>query len=167
MKKFILSMLLIIPLGITAQEMKIATVNTQAIFNIMPEMSSVESQIAKATKEFQDEMKGMEDEYNRKYSDLTAQGDTLTENIRQLRLQEIQDIQTRMENFVPMAQESMKKKQEELLAPILDKIEKAVKAVGDEQKYTYILLDNPQVVLFKGASAIDATDLVKAKLGLK
>ncbi|MDR1222131.1 MAG: OmpH family outer membrane protein [Tannerella sp.] len=165
MKKIIVSMLLLLPLGLAAQEMKIAIVDQQAIFSLLPELSEVESQIAAFAKQYQDQMKSMEDEYNRKFSDLTAQGDTLTENIRTLRLQEIQGIEARLQNFVPMAKEEIDKKQAELLAPLYEKMQKAVDEVGEENGYTYIM--SPQVMLFKGSSAIDATDKVKAKLGLK
>jgi outer membrane protein len=167
MKKIILTVLMFIPLGIIAQEMKIAVVNTQAVFTSMPEISNYETEIANTRKQYESELTSMQEEYNRKYSDLTAQADSLTENIKKLRLQEIQDIQTRMDNFVPMAQEAMSKKSEELLAPIQEKMNKAIKAVGDENGYTYILINTPSIVLYIGSTAIDATDKVKAKLGIK
>jgi outer membrane protein len=156
-----------IPLGIIAQEIKIAVVNTQTLFMAMPEISTLETEMANIRKQYESELKTMQDEYNRKNSDLIAQGDSLTDNIKMLRLQEIQDIQTRMENFIPMAQETVTKKQEELIAPIQQKMDKAIKEVGVENGYTYILIDNPQLILFKGPLAIDATDKVKAKLGIK
>ncbi|MDR2384703.1 MAG: OmpH family outer membrane protein [Tannerella sp.] len=167
MKKTILLMLMFIPLGIIAQEIKIAVVNTQTLFMAMPEISTLETEMANIRKQYESELKTMQDEYNRKNSDLIAQGDSLTDNIKMLRLQEIQDIQTRMENFIPMAQETVTKKQEELIAPIQQKMDKAIKEVGVENGYTYILIDNPQLILFKGPLAIDATDKVKAKLGIK
>lgn len=165
MKKLIVSMLLLLPLGLAAQEMKIAIVNTQEVFGLLPELSDVESQIATFTKQYEDQMKGMEDEYNRKYADLTAQSDSLTENIRILRIQEIEDIRTRLENFIPTARQEIEKKQNELVAPLQEKIHRAIKEVADENGYTYVM--SPQVMLYQGSSAIDATDKVKAKLGLK
>ncbi|MDR2681328.1 MAG: OmpH family outer membrane protein [Tannerella sp.] len=165
MKNFIVSVLLLLPLGLAAQEVKIAVVNSQECFNLLPELSEVEKELSTFAKQYQDAMKGMEDEYNRKFADLTAQNDSLTENIRVLRMQEIQSIQDRMENFAPMAREEINKKQEALIAPLWEKIQKAINEVGEENGYTYIL--NPQAVVFKGSHAIDATDKVKAKLGLK
>jgi outer membrane protein len=165
MKNLIVSVLLLLPLGLAAQEMKIAVVNTQEVFNLLPELSEVEKEMSTFAKQYQDAMTTMEEEYNRKYSDFTSKGDTLTENIRILRLQEIEDMRTRMENFAPMAREEIEKKQNALIAPLYEKIQKAIKEVGDENGYTYIM--NPQVMLYTGSAAIDATDKVKAKLGLK
>ena len=167
MKKIILSLLLFIPLGMFAQEQKIAVVNTEAVFTAMPEISNVKSQMDSETNQYETTLQSMQDEYNRKFSDLTAQQDSLTENIKTLRIQEIQDIQTKLENFVPMAREALAKKQQELLAPIQDKILKAIKEVGTENGYAYIFPNDPQIVLFTGNSAIDITDKVKAKLGIK
>ena len=91
--------------------------------------------------------------------------DSLTENIKLRRQQEIQDLETRIQNFVPVAQQEIQKKQQELYTPIQKKMQDAIKAVGDEKGYTYII--NPQVLLYTGSAAVDATALVKAKLGLK
>jgi outer membrane protein len=166
MKKLIVLMLLLLPVaGLAAQEMKIAVVNTQEVFNLLPELSDVESQIATLYKQYEDQIKGMEEEYNRKYADYTAQSDSLTENIKILRMQEIQDIQNRLENFVPTARQELEKKQSELMTPLQEKIQKAIKDVADENGYTYVI--SPQVLLYQGSLALDATDKVKAKLGLK
>jgi outer membrane protein len=164
MKNLIVSVLLLLPLGLAAQEMKIAVVNSQEVFNLLPELSDVEKEMSTFAKQYQDLMTGMEEEYNRKYSDLTSKGDTLTENIRVLRIQEIEEMRTRMENFVPMAREEISKKQNELIAPLNEKIRKAIAEVGEENGYAYVLA--PEVLLYMGSSAIDATDKVKAKLGL-
>lgn len=164
MKKLVALIFMLLPLGVFAQD-KIAIVNTADIFNIMPEVSAVEKQLATLNEQYEKEFKTMQDEYTKKYSEYMSQQDSLTENIKLRRQQEIQDLETRIQNFVPVAQQEMQKKQQELYAPIQQKMQDAIKAVGDEKGYTYIL--NPQVLLYKGNNAIDATDFVKAKLGIK
>ena len=138
MKKLIIFLLMILPLGVFAQEAKVALVNSQEIMMGMPEIT-----------------------------DYIAQQDSLTENIKLRRTQELEDIRQRVENFTQVAQQDMNKKQQELLAPIQDKLRNAIKAVGDEKGYAYIFDNNPVIVLYTGNAAIDATPLVKAKLGLK
>ena len=114
---------------------------------------------------YKQELKVMEEEYNKKYADFIAQQDSLTENIKMRRMQELSDIQERSNNFVQLTQQDFQKKQQELFVPIQDKLRNAIKAVGDEKGYTYVL--DPQIVLYTGNAAIDATPFVKAKLGLK
>ena len=159
MKKLIIFLLMMLPLGVFAQESKIAIVNTQEVIQAMPEFATMQKQMAD-----KNEMQVMQDEYNKKYSDFVAQQDSLTENIKMRRMQELQDMEQRTQNFIQISQQDFQKKQGELFTPIQDKLKNAIKAVGDEKGYTYIL--DPQIVLYQGNTAVDATQFVKAKLGI-
>ena len=164
MKKLIVLLLVMFPLCAFAQE-KIAFVNSQEIVPSMPEFVAMQKQMSDMEAQYKKELKVMEDEYNKKYADFVQQQDSLTENIKVRRQQELQDIQERSQNFVQQSQQDFQKKQQELFAPIQDKVKKAIKAVGDEKGYTYII--DPQAILYTGTGAVDATPLVKTKLGLK
>ena len=155
MKKLIIFLLMMLPLGVFAQESKIAIVNTQ---------ETIQKQMADKEAKYKNEMQVMQDEYNKKYSDFVAQQDSLTENIKMRRMQELQDMEQRTQNFIQISQQDFQKKQGELFTPIQDKLKNAIKAVGDEKGYTYIL--DPQIVLYQGNTAVDATQFVKAKLGI-
>ena len=65
-------------------------------------------------------MQVMQDEYNKKYSDFVAQQDSLTENIKMRRMQELQDMEQRTQNFIQISQQDFQKKQGELFTPIQD-----------------------------------------------
>ena len=164
MKKLIVLLLMILPLGAIAQEVKIAFVKTQEVFMAMPEVSGMEKQMADLNEKYIVELKQMQDEYQKKYSDFVAQQDSLTENIKLRRMQEIQDIQERMDNFVQVAQQDVQKKQQELLQPIQQKLHEAIQKVGEEKGYTYII--DPAALLYTGTNAVDATPFVRTKLGL-
>ena len=133
----------------------------------MPEITAMQETMKQMNDKYMSEMKTMEDEFQKKYADYIAQQDPMTENIKLRRTQDLQDIQQRVENFSQVARQDMDKKQQELLAPIQEKLRNAIKAVGDEKGYAYIIDNNPGIVLYTGNAAIDATPLVKAKLGLK
>lgn len=165
MKKLIIFLMMMLPLSIFAQETKIALVNTQQVIEAMPEFAQMQKQMADMEAKYKNEMQVMQDEYNKKYSDFVAQQDSLTENIKMRRMQELDDMQQRTQNFVQVAQQDFQKKQGELFVPIQDKLKNAIKAVGDEKGYLYIL--DPQVILYQGSGAIDATPFVKTKLGIK
>jgi outer membrane protein len=165
MKKLVVLLFALLPLGINAQDVKIAIVNQTEIFNAMPEVSTVQTQLKVLNDQYEKDIEVMNAEYTKKYSDYIAQQDSLTENIKLRRQQEIQDMQTRIENFVPVARQDMEKKAEELYAPIQEKVMNAIKAVGEEKGFTVII--NPQVLLYVGSSTVDATPFVKEKLGLR
>ena len=80
MKKLIVLLLMILPLGAIAQEVKIAFVKTQEVFMAMPEVSGMEKQMADLNEKYRVELKQMQDEYQKKYSDFVAQQDSLTES---------------------------------------------------------------------------------------
>ena len=165
MKKLVIFLLMMFPLGLFAQESKIAIVNTAEVMQAMPEFADMQKQMQEMEANYQKELKVMSDEYEKKYSDFIAQQDSLTENIRLRRMQELEDINQRSQNFIQVSQQDFQKKQGELLTPIQEKLRNAIAAVGKENGYLYIL--DPQIVLYKSDTAIDATAQVKAKLGIQ
>ena len=167
MKKLIALLLMILPFAgvVSAQEAKIAFVNTQEVFMAMPEVADMQKKLDELNAKYKKELETMQSEFQKKYSDFVAQQDSLTENIKVRRMQDIQDMQQRMDNFVQVAQQDVNKQQQDLVTPIQQKISDAIKAVGAEQGYTYII--DPHVLIYTGPNEIDATPMVKTKLGLK
>jgi len=70
----------------------------------------------------------------------------------------------RMQSYEANAQKEVQKKQQELLGPIYDKLEKAIKEVGDENDFIYVFDVN--ALLYYSDQSTDITDLVKKKLGM-
>lgn len=62
--------------------------------------------------------------------------------------------------------EKIGKKRQELMKPILDKIEKAINAVGDEKGYTFIFDASLSNTILFAKDSDDVEALVKAKLGM-
>ena len=111
------------------------------------------------------ELNTMQDEFNKKYQAYVAERDSLTENIRLKRESDLTDLQQRTQNYMQQADSEYKAKQEELFKPIQDKVASAIKAVGDEKGYTFII--TPEVLLYVNPNAENATAAVKAKLGIQ
>ncbi len=86
------------------------------------------------------------------------------ETIRQRRMTDIQEKSQRIGQFQQSASEDLDRMQQQLLAPIQQKIADAIKAVGQENNFTMIF-DVTQPV-YVGTDVVDATDLVKKKLGI-
>lgn len=164
MKKLLILLCILLPMGAMAQGVKIAYVKSQEVFTAMPELANVESTMAKMEEDYKKELQQIQDEFTKKYTVYVSQRDSLTENIRLRREQELQDIRERMDNFVQVAQQDTQKKQMEMIQPIQQKLQDAIKAVGTEKGYTFIL--DQANVLFVNPNAEDATPLVKAKLGM-
>ncbi len=165
LKKIVLCVFLCLPLGMMAQELKIAHVNSMEIFNAMPETAAAETELANLNQSLRKELQTMETDYNKKYTEFMQQQDSLTQSIKVRRMQEVQDLKDRIETFYQQAEQEVTKKRNELNAPIIQKIQTAIKAVGEEHGFTYMMESG--AFLFVSPKATDATPLVRTKLGLK
>ncbi len=165
LKRIVLFAFLCLPLGMIAQEVKIAHVNSMEIFNAMPETAAAETELANLNQSLRGELQRMEEEYNKKYTEFMQQQDSLTQSIKIRRMQEVEDIKNRIETFYQQAEQDVAKKRNDLNAPIVQKIQTAIKAIGEEHGYTYMM--EMGAFLYVSPKAVDATPLVKTKLGLK
>ncbi len=166
MKKLFILLAALLPLSLFAQELKIAYVDAQSVLFALPEIPNIQKQIEDESNRYENELTVMQEEYTKKANDYVAQQEELTENIKLRRMQEIQDIQDRIENFYPVAQRDLQQLQQTLMQPLQERVAKAIQEVGDEKGYTYIMIYDPQLFLYVGNSAIDATPFVRQKLGL-
>ena len=82
-------------------------------------------------------------------------------------MQEMQESDKKIQAFLKQADADLAKREQELNAPIKAKIAQAIKTVGSEEGYTYIIDSSKGTIVYAGADAVDVTAKVKAKLGLQ
>ncbi len=163
MKKILVTLALILPLAVSAQ--KFGHINSQELFQQMPERTSVQQKMDTLMSQYETQMANMQEEINKKIVDYQQNQATMAEAIKQIRGQEITEMQQRYELFVQTAQQDLQKKQQELLTPVYEKMQKAMKAVGDANNYTYIF--DAAAMTYISPDADDVTPLVKKELGIK
>ena len=163
MKKLIVTIMLALPMLAAAQNF--GHVNTQAVFSQMPEVAQVKLKMDTINSQYENQLASMNEEFQKKYQDYQAQEATMAPAVKQIRQQELQEMQQRIQLFYNTAEQDIQKKQQELIAPVHEKMAKAIKAVGDRDGFTYIF-DSASMVHI-GADAIDATPAVKKELGIK
>lgn len=163
MKKLIIAVLLALPIIASAQ--KFGHINTQELFAEMPEVAQVKLKMDTIQSQYENQLASMNEEFQKKVQDYQTQEATMAEAIKQIRQQELQEMQQRIQLFYQTAEQDIQKKQQELLAPVHEKMTKAIKAVGERDGYTYIF--DSAAMVHIGADAIDATPAVKKELGIK
>ena len=163
MKKIIISLMLILPLAVSAQ--KFGHINTQELFTQMPEVATVKLKMDTIQGQYENQLASMNEEFQKKMQDYQAGEATMADAVKQIRQQELQEMQQRIQLFYQTAEQDIQKKQQELLAPIHEKMAKAIKAVGERENYTYIF--DSAAMVHIGNDAIDATPAVKKELGIK
>lgn len=168
-KKILLAVLLAAPMCLSAQTLKFGTVNTQEVFNLMPDKATAENTLKETAAKYDAEGKKLQEAFAQlqaDYEKLEADA-TTPKAIKDRRMQELQETYQKIQNFQQTASQELQRTQETLLAPIMDKLQNAIKAVGAEGGYTFIYDMSMGVVLYAGNGAEDVTPQVKAKLGIK
>ncbi|MDE6270179.1 MAG: OmpH family outer membrane protein [Muribaculaceae bacterium] len=166
-KKLILAALVALPFSAFGQ--KFGVVNIENVVQDMPEMATAQTQMTEASKKYEDEFAKLRDEVDKLYTEFqNLQKDPSTPDaIKERRLNELQERDQKVQQFRNTASQDLARLQEQLMAPIQQKMSEAVKAVGQEGNYTFIFLNEQSLLLYTGADVTDVTAAVKAKLGIK
>lgn len=167
LKKIALVLLFALPLTVMAQEVKLGHINSQEILSQMPERDSIEKKINALQSQWENELVKMREEYYAKIKEFQDKQATMPESIKQARQSEISEIEQRITTFNQTASADLQKKQQELFTPVIDKVKKAIDAVGAENNFLYIFDLSTQSILYQSPKSNDVTPLVKKKLGLK
>ncbi|MCQ2233315.1 MAG: OmpH family outer membrane protein [Paludibacteraceae bacterium] len=164
-KKLIMLCLAAMPLLATAQStVKLGHLDVQALFVSLPEAAEIDSTMKKVSMEYENELKRMQDEMARKAAEYEQNAAQWDETIKANRAEEIRTMQTRVQNYYQNAQQLLAKKQEQLQAPVRDKLKKAIDDVAKENGFLYVF--DQQALIYKSESSIDITNLVLKKLGV-
>jgi len=118
---------------------KIAHIDTQALVQAMPEMKAAQSQLEKLQKTYDTEIKNLVKEFETKLKQYELEADSKTAEENAKRAEEAQAMQTNIGQYRQGALEDLQKKQEDLIAPILEKAKNAIQKVGRAQGYQYVL----------------------------
>ncbi len=164
MKSFAVAALSAVAVAASAQEYKFAHVDGQKIISELPErVAANETLQAEATK-LEEQLRVMQSDLETKYNEYLAERETMNELIRATKEKEIQDANQRMQNYQQLAQQQLAQKEQQLLMPIIEKYQKALEEVGQENGYIYIFDVSTQVVLYHSEQSVDVSDLVSAKM---
>lgn len=157
---------LIISANVSAQtsQVSVAYVNTTDLLNAFPAKEAATQKLIVLSENYKKELELMQNEYNKKYSDYITYQGSLAENIKLRRMQELTELENKMQQFMQLAQKDIEQQEKAMLEPLKKQISDAIRQVGIEQNYTVIYdLSNPGIA-FVTPSAVDANPLVKAKL---
>jgi outer membrane protein len=153
---------------VTAQTVQqIAYINSNELLEAMPDKVKASDILIDLNQKYKDELKVMQNDYNKKYSDFISYQTSMAENIRLRRMQELYELERQINEFMKLAQQDIDNKEKELIDPLRQKIKDAVYQVGVEKGLACIYdLANPAIA-FVTPDALDASGLVKQKLGIR
>jgi outer membrane protein len=151
-----------------AQSAKIGYINSQKILSEYKEAKDVQKQIDELNRQWEKEGLEMQKELEQLREQFDSQSLLLSESKKAEKAQEIQNLYLKMQQFqqqkwAPGTGE-IYKKQEELMAPVLEKINGVIKQLGDDEKYDYIFDTVAGNILYASDKQVDLTDKVLEEL---
>lgn len=152
-------------LGLTdAVAQKFGHLDAQEILLTLPERADAQATIESAAAEYESEVTRMQGELETKFADYQAKAATWPDAIRQQKERELQQLDAGLQEFGMTIQNDLAQMEQQLLTPMVERVRKAIEAVGKEQGFTYIFDTSTGVTLYNGGE--DVSGLVKTKLGM-
>ncbi len=145
---------------------KIGVINVSEVLKLMPEYDSVQVAYQQKYETMQREMQQLYAEFESKQAEFSKNQTNMTEMMKSIKLQELEDLQSRIQSFQEGAQQELNAFVEEKQAPIIVKIKNAIKEVANENGFSHVLNNTQDQVLFFD-EAFDILPLVKKKMNLK
>lgn len=174
MKKIILIVTALV-IGIIAanaqnKPLKIGYTNVDYVVSLMPESKAVESELKTYRDQLESQYNNKVKEFQEKYAAYEKGASTMADVVRADKEKELQNMQAQIEEFQKNAETSIQKKQAALLEPVLDKVQKAINAIAEENGFTYIFNSDAGYgttpILLYGPEKDNVSDIVLKKLGI-
>mgnify|MGYP006270626585 CR=1 FL=1 len=154
---------------LSAQELKIGYTNPQMILTKMDEYKTKQSELEDYAKVLQKQIETKQQTYQKRAEEVRSNFQSLAPVEQQKIMKEFQEKEQELMQLQQDSQQKLQKKEEELMAPLYERIKTAINAVSEEQGYTYILnaFDGTgSATLLYAKEELDVTDLVLEKLGV-
>ena len=163
-KKLLVALLVALPLCASAQ--KLGVVDTNAILPLMAEYKAAEQQLQEASQKYEGEFTKLREEMDKKvaeYQKIVEDANT-PQSIKERRMQEVQELDQKVQQFYQTAQQDLQRQEQQLLQPVQQKMVEAIQAVGQENGFAMILPNG--IAAYTSTEVVDVTPLVKTKLGI-
>lgn len=161
MKKLLFALILVCTSGTLFAQSKVAHVNSQKLVDTLAMRDVAEQKLDKFIADGKAEIAEMQAVVEKMYNDYVANQKNMIPLERQIAEEKInkkdQELQQRQQSF----QMEVQAMSEQLNAPILDLVQKAIKNVAERMKIAYVIDES---VMLYSAGGIDITNEVAAEL---
>ena len=166
MKKYLFLILMsFFMLPICAQQMKIGYFSYDEVLKAMPDYTVARNSIENLRKQYDNEMQTAQKEFNDKYENFLENQSGMASAIREKRQSELQSMLERNVAFKQESDRLLAKAEEEIMTPVRNKLNAAIKAVGNEKDLIAILnTDNNACPYINPVVGEDVTSSIIDKL---
>lgn len=166
MKRLVIAIMMIAPLSLNAQ--KFAHFNSADIIPNMKEYVTATEEIQAMAKQYEEDIKLMQEELQKKGDEYQKEQANLLDNVRQRREQELQDLYQRLQQSYQDNQQALEKARQEKLGAINEKVLAAVKKVGEAGGYVYVVdISTGAISFINSQLSTDVSDQIKKEVGVQ
>ncbi len=162
MKKIIMVLMLMAPMATFAH--KFGHVDAQSIMQAMPEFIKARGDLEAQGKEYENDLKAMQDELQRKSEEYDKTKSTMNATKQQETEASRQQMYIKIQQTQQDYQNQLGKMQQEKIAPIMNKITTAIQNVGKNGGYVYIMDASMGIPYISQTLSTDVTADVKAEI---
>ena len=148
-------LMLCAPMAVFAQ--KFGHVDAQSVMQGLPEFIKARGDLEAQSKQYENDLKAMQDEIQRKSDDYDRNKSTMNATKQQ-------ETETELQQLVQKYQQAFQKAQQEKMQPIMTKIMTAIKNVGKAGGYVYIMDISGGIPYISDTLSKDVTADVKAEI---
>lgn len=159
------SAVLLFSAGLLQAQQKFAYVNSQELLQDLPEVKAADAEIKTLQQQMQKKGQEMFESYQAKAMELQKKRDAGELSPKQLEVEaeKLGEDEAKIRQFDTEMQTNIMKKQQELLGPIQEKVNKAIEDVAKSEGFTMVFDSSAGGVLYADEST-NITSKVKAKL---
>lgn len=144
---------------------KFAHINSQEVFQLMPEMDEVRTQLDAIVTENQDVIKSMYDEYQTKVQTYQQKAATWTPSVKESKEKELMELENRIQETQQSMQQEMQTIQNNLTAPVMKKFQETLDGIAKEGGYIYVF-DTATALYVDPAQSVDLTSKARTALNI-
>jgi outer membrane protein len=158
---------LILVLFVAVQAQKFGYMNSQALLADLPEVKQADATLQALQTQFEKKGQQMVQELETKYKDLQRreQSGEISPKDLDIEARKLKEQEGELGKYEQDVQKQLMAKRQEMLQPLIDKVNNAIKQVAQEGQFTYIFDSSAGMLLF-AQDSLDITASVKAKLGI-
>lgn len=155
-------LMLFAPMSMFAQ--KFGHLNSQQVMNDMPEFVKARGEIEATAKQYENDLKAMQDELQRKAQEYEKTKSTMNATKQKETEEELMKLNEKIRTAYNDNSQALQKAQQEKMQPITAKLVNAIQAVGKAGNYVYIMDITSGIPYISQTLSEDVTSKVKAEL---
>lgn len=142
---------------------KMGYANASYIISLLPETKVVETDLQSYEKQLKNRLKDKYEEFQAKGMDLQQNFERMTDLERADKQKDLQTLEESIIRFEQEANVSLQNKNEELMDPLLERVQNAIDAVAKRENYRYVFKSES---LLYASETEDITSLVLKELNI-